>query len=52
MTAGQSGRISQLSLLLIAYDVPFLRKPVGSFTIWGAEKWTAFRLWVRQKRGT
>ena len=39
-------------LLLIAYDVPFLRKPVGYFTIWGAEKWTAFRLWVRQKRGT
>jgi hypothetical protein len=41
-----------LGLLLIAYDVPFLRKPVGYFTIWGAEKWTAFRLWVRQKRGT
>ena len=39
-------------LLLIAYDVPFLRKPVGYFTIWGAEKWAAFRLWVRQKRGT
>jgi hypothetical protein len=38
-------------LLLIAYDVPFLRKPVGYFTIWGAEKWAAFRLWVRQKRG-
>ena len=27
-----------LGLLLIAYDVPFLRKPVGYFTIWGAEK--------------
>jgi hypothetical protein len=32
-----------LGLLLIAYDVPFLRKPVGRFTIWGAEKWAAFR---------
>ena len=27
-----------LGPLLIAYDVPFLRKPVGYFTIWGAEK--------------
>ena len=32
-----------LGLLLIAYDVPALRKPVGRFTIWGAEKWAAFR---------
>jgi hypothetical protein len=32
-----------LGLLLIAYDVPFLRKPVGHFTIWGVQKWTAFR---------
>src|SRR3954471_22866607 len=27
-----------LGLLLLAYDVPFLRKPVGYFTIWSAEK--------------
>jgi hypothetical protein len=40
-----------LGLLLIAYDVPVLRKPVGSFTIWGAEKWTAFRQWLARKRG-
>jgi hypothetical protein len=32
-----------LGLLLIAYDVPFLRAPVGRFTIWGVRKWTAFR---------
>jgi hypothetical protein len=23
-----------LGLLLVAYDVPFLREPVGRFTIW------------------
>jgi hypothetical protein len=41
-----------LGLLLIAYDVPFLRKPVGYFTIWGAEKWVAFRQRLARKRGT
>ena len=40
-----------LGLLLIAYDVPFLRKPVGYFTIWCTEKWVAFRLWLARKRG-
>jgi hypothetical protein len=39
-----------LGLLLIAYDVPFLRKPVGYFTIWSAEKWAAFRQWLARKR--
>jgi hypothetical protein len=42
-------------LLLLAADVPFLRKPVGRFTIWGAEKWARFRAWLsgqwRQKSG-
>ena len=32
-----------LGLLLIAYDVPFLRAPVGRFTIWGVRKWAALR---------
>ena len=32
-----------LGLLLIAYDVPFLREPVGRFTIWGTQKWASFR---------
>ncbi|MBL0402595.1 hypothetical protein JKG68_01280 [Microvirga aerilata] len=32
-----------LGLLLIAYDVPVLRAPVGRFTIWGIRKWTALR---------
>jgi hypothetical protein len=41
-----------LGLLLLAYDVPFLRKPVGYFTIWSTEKWVAFRQWLARKRGT
>jgi len=32
-----------LGLLLIAYDVPFLRVPVGRFTLWGIRKWAALR---------
>jgi hypothetical protein len=32
-----------LGLLLMAYDVPFLRKPVGRFTIWGIRKWASLR---------
>ena len=35
-----------LGLLLIALDVPFLRKPVGHSTIWGADKWAATRPWL------
>ena len=40
-----------LGLLLVAYDVPFLRRPVGRFTIWSARRWASFRLWVQQKWG-
>jgi hypothetical protein len=32
-----------LGLLLLAYDIPFLRKPVGRFTIWGAWRWARLR---------
>jgi hypothetical protein len=32
-----------LGLLLIAYDVPVLREPVGRMTLWGLQKWSAFR---------
>ena len=32
-----------LGLLLLAHDVPFLRKPVGRFTSWGAQRWAKFR---------
>ena len=40
-----------LGLLLIAYDVPFLRKPAGYFTLWAVAKWAAFRQWLSRKRG-
>lgn len=40
-----------LGLLLIARDVPFLRRPVGRFTLWGAGKWVAFRQWLKQRWG-
>lgn len=39
-----------LGLLLIAIDVPFLRKPVAAFTIWLEDKWEALRDWWHRKR--
>ncbi len=39
-----------LGLLLIAQDVPFLRKPVGEATIWLEHKWVALRQWWQRKR--
>ncbi|HYI89457.1 MAG TPA: hypothetical protein VEY05_06100 [Beijerinckiaceae bacterium] len=38
-----------LGLLLIALDVPFLRKPVAYSTIWGMGKWASFRLWLARR---
>ncbi|WP_245444736.1 hypothetical protein [Microvirga sp. KLBC 81] len=32
-----------LGLLLIAYDLAFLREPVGRFTLWLIAKWTSLR---------
>jgi hypothetical protein len=32
-----------IGLLLIALDVPFLRKPVGRATLWLERKWVALR---------
>ena len=32
-----------VGLLLIAQDVPFLRRPVGRFMIWLERKWVALR---------
>lgn len=40
-----------LGLLLIAQDVPFLREPVGSFTLWLERKWVELRQrWQRRRR--
>lgn len=38
-----------LGLLLIAQDVPFLREPVGSFTLWLEDKWVALKAWWRHR---
>jgi hypothetical protein len=38
-----------LGLLLIALDVPFLRKPMGKSTLWGADKWAASRPWLSER---
>jgi hypothetical protein len=40
-----------IGLLLIAEDVPFLRKPVGLFLIWLERRWLALKRWWRSKRG-
>lgn len=34
-----------LGLLLIAQDVPFLKKPVGKFVLWLEAQWMRFRRW-------
>jgi hypothetical protein len=38
-----------LGLLLLAYDVPFLRRPIGRFTIWATLKWRKFRQRFRRR---
>jgi hypothetical protein len=39
-----------LGLLLIAQDVPFLKKPVGLAVIWLVRKWAALKQWWQNKR--
>ncbi|MFC5087088.1 hypothetical protein [Microvirga arabica] len=38
-----------LGLLLIAQDVPFLRRPVGLAVIWLVRKWIALKRWWQGK---
>jgi hypothetical protein len=38
-----------LGLLLIAYDVPVLRRPVARFTLWGIARW---RRWRQPRSGS
>jgi hypothetical protein len=40
-----------IGLLLLAQDVPFLRKPVARGTLWLERKWRALRRWWRERRG-
>jgi hypothetical protein len=39
-----------IGLLLIAEDVPFLRKPVAKCLVWLERKWVALRDWWKRKR--
>jgi hypothetical protein len=39
-----------LGLLLLAADIPFLRRPVARFTVWSAEQWARFRRWLARRR--
>jgi hypothetical protein len=39
-----------LGLLLIAQDVPFLRRPVGRMTLYLLGRWKRFRKWWARRR--
>lgn len=39
-----------IGLLLIAVDVPFLRRPVGQVVLWLEDRWVALRRWWRRRR--
>lgn len=41
-----------IGLLLIAQDVPFLRKPVARGTLWLEGRWRALRGWWRKRRAS
>jgi hypothetical protein len=38
-----------IGLLLIAQDVPFLRRPVARLLLWLEDRWRALRAWYRRK---
>lgn len=38
-----------LGLLLIAQDIPFLRKPVGEMTLWLERQWIALKQWWQHR---
>lgn len=40
-----------IGLLLVAQDVPFLRKPVARATLWLEARWRALKRWWRRRRG-
>jgi hypothetical protein len=41
-----------IGLLLLAVDVPFLRKPVGKAVIWAEAQWLALKRWLAGCRTT
>ncbi|MFV3127283.1 hypothetical protein [Niveispirillum sp. KHB5.9] len=38
-----------VGLLLIAIDVPFLRRPIAAFVMWLLDKWMALRNWWQRR---
>jgi hypothetical protein len=40
-----------LGLLLLAQDLPFLRGPVGTATLWLEKKWRELKRWWQKRRG-
>jgi hypothetical protein len=39
-----------IGLLLVAQDVPFLRRPVGRMTLWLLDRWVQLRKWWTRRR--
>jgi hypothetical protein len=39
-----------IGLLLIAQDIPFLRRPVGQAILWLVGRWKALRRWWKGRR--
>jgi len=39
-----------IGLLLVAQDIPFLRRPVGRMTLYLLERWVRVRKWWSRKR--
>jgi len=39
-----------IGLLLVAQDVPFLRRPVGRMTLWLLDRWVQLRKWWARRR--
>ena len=38
-----------LGLMLLAQDIPFLRKPIGRATLWMIAKWQGLKRWWRAR---
>lgn len=39
-----------LGLLLLAEDIPFLRKPLGKLILWLVDRWRALKAWWSARR--
>ena len=39
-----------VGLLVIAQDIPFMRKPMGKFVLWLLDKWRAIKKWWKRRQ--